>query len=41
MSCNGPEPEKDTQAPIIVVKQKEFNVIGGAAVSLGASELKL
>ena len=34
-------PEKDTQAPVITVKQKEFNVIAGVAATLGGSELKL
>ena len=49
VSCGGPEPlpptppapEKDTQAPVITVKQKEFNVIAGVVATLGGSELKL
>ena len=49
VSCGGPEPlpptppapEKDTQAPVITVKQKEFNVIAGIVATLGGGELKL
>ena len=36
-----PSPGKDTQAPVITVKQKEFNVIAGVVATLGGSELKL
>ena len=38
---NPPTPAKDTQAPVITVKQKEFNVIAGAVATLGSGELKL